>query len=586
MDTLRDMAVAFVHGLTPSMFAMQQRFNQWSESDARGSAIYPVYARFDMKRYLSYNVTLEGYPESNLDQSYFDAWSSNRGSDPNGLLTTNGGGLAAPGAVGYMPLYYDYDHLATQSQTSFITTTSTNPLNASNMWDVNLKMKQPYFIWYQNGNLDYTGSTADNSYRYMDGATMRATDPFGVADSVNLAPYWIGRGKSTAGFLKQPISHIYTFGPYIMMPGDKMHFAVAEVAGYGAGVASDSVYRDYGGGVGNLITTRPAGVDFRHVPSWYYKIYEPWTTVAGGANPVPVGSDYLQSHPLPWYVDTPVVSIRDVADRAIQMYTGRPYVKYDLSQYEPNPVNLEGYPVAPYPGVYNSVPIPCPAPAITTYNIVPVGESAATVEIGWGPKVESLTRSVANWSRLNAPLKYYLLLRTQGPNMLGPWEILDTVLRQDPRYLSGTYPRTFIDGKYLFYDTTAYNNTGYFYSVVSVDSLGGRSGMTNITYHMVEGVTGVNTSGGNIPGEFALAQNYPNPFNPTTTINYQLPTKSKVQLQVFNLLGQYIATLVDKEQSAGYYQIPFNANTVASGVYFYRLSAGSFVKTNKMLLLR
>ncbi|MBI3587148.1 MAG: T9SS type A sorting domain-containing protein [Ignavibacteriales bacterium] len=74
------------------------------------------------------------------------------------------------------------------------------------------------------------------------------------------------------------------------------------------------------------------------------------------------------------------------------------------------------------------------------------------------------------------------------------------------------------------------------------------------------------------PEHFELFQNYPNPFNPATTISYQLSANSKVSLKVFNLLGQEVATLVNEEKLAGYYQEQFDARTLASGVYVYQLS--------------
>jgi hypothetical protein len=91
---------------------------------------------------------------------------------------------------------------------------------------------------------------------------------------------------------------------------------------------------------------------------------------------------------------------------------------------------------------------------------------------------------------------------------------------------------------------------------------------------------------GTVPKAFIFPQNYPNPFNPRTTIEYQLPVKANVQLEVLNILGQRVATLVNAEQEAGYYQVPFNAKALSSGIYFYRISAGNYVKSQKMLLLR
>jgi hypothetical protein len=89
-----------------------------------------------------------------------------------------------------------------------------------------------------------------------------------------------------------------------------------------------------------------------------------------------------------------------------------------------------------------------------------------------------------------------------------------------------------------------------------------------------------------IPKEFALHQNYPNPFNPATIISYQIPVHSHVELKVYNMLGREIETLVNREQNAGSYDIKFGRDNLSSGVYLYRIKAGSFIKTNKMIFLK
>ncbi len=91
---------------------------------------------------------------------------------------------------------------------------------------------------------------------------------------------------------------------------------------------------------------------------------------------------------------------------------------------------------------------------------------------------------------------------------------------------------------------------------------------------------------GGLAGSFALDQNYPNPFNPTTTIRYGLPHRTRVTLTVFNTLGQKVADLLNGEVDAGYHEVQFNAKTLASGVYFYRLQEGSYVDTKKSILTR
>ncbi len=88
------------------------------------------------------------------------------------------------------------------------------------------------------------------------------------------------------------------------------------------------------------------------------------------------------------------------------------------------------------------------------------------------------------------------------------------------------------------------------------------------------------------PGEFSLDQNYPNPFNPSTTIRYGLANRSHVTLRVFNTLGQQVAQLVHGEVEAGYHQVQFDGNGLSSGVYLYRLQAGDFVTTKRLLFLR
>jgi hypothetical protein len=89
-----------------------------------------------------------------------------------------------------------------------------------------------------------------------------------------------------------------------------------------------------------------------------------------------------------------------------------------------------------------------------------------------------------------------------------------------------------------------------------------------------------------LPGRYALDQNYPNPFNPSTVVSYQLPAASDVRLVVYDVIGREVAVLVNEQQSPGTYNVRFDASGLASGLYFYRLTAGNFVQARKMLLMK
>jgi hypothetical protein len=98
--------------------------------------------------------------------------------------------------------------------------------------------------------------------------------------------------------------------------------------------------------------------------------------------------------------------------------------------------------------------------------------------------------------------------------------------------------------------------------------------------------SGVHDGAGGLPAEFALYQNYPNPFNPSTTIRYALKEESEVTLIVYNAFGQEVATLVDGVEHAGVHQVVFDGGQLASGIYFYKLRAGSDIAVKKLTLLK
>jgi hypothetical protein len=121
-------------------------------------------------------------------------------------------------------------------------------------------------------------------------------------------------------------------------------------------------------------------------------------------------------------------------------------------------------------------------------------------------------------------------------------------------------------GKYLFAGT--YNNGGIW------------------RRPLADMVTSVQGSNNDIPKEFELVQNYPNPTNPSSTITFYLPEVSHVTLNVFNTLGQQVALLVDAQYQPGRYEVQFDGSNLTSGVYFYRIVAGEYTQTKKMVLIK
>ncbi len=89
-----------------------------------------------------------------------------------------------------------------------------------------------------------------------------------------------------------------------------------------------------------------------------------------------------------------------------------------------------------------------------------------------------------------------------------------------------------------------------------------------------------------LPTEYSLYSNYPNPFNPTTTIKFDLPNDGLVQMKVYDILGNEVATIVNENRVAGRYEVSFNASSLASGVYIYKIQAGDFISSKKMILLK
>jgi hypothetical protein len=135
-----------------------------------------------------------------------------------------------------------------------------------------------------------------------------------------------------------------------------------------------------------------------------------------------------------------------------------------------------------------------------------------------------------------------------------------------------------------FAQTGLQGTTGYYWRVRASNNIG--DGFWSAPFRFTTAQFVSVAAGQSVPAEFSLGQNHPNPFNPATTIGFSLPQAHRVTIKVFDILGQEVATLLDEEVPAGSFTVTWNATKAASGIYFYRIVAGDFVQTKRMVLMR
>jgi photosystem II stability/assembly factor-like uncharacterized protein len=250
--------------------------------------------------------------------------------------------------------------------------------------------------------------------------------------------------------------------------------------------------------------------------------------------------------------------------------------------------------------------------AFSTTTAFSIGDAYAPQETGF---VVRTTDEGSTWTQLNTGVIPFLngieiadstngfivgddgfiMATTDGGNSWtaqtsGTSDTLQDVSFASPNYgwvcgFSGTIRRTVNGGTEWTGDTSniTQNLNGIFaFDTINVWAVG--DGGTILHRNSIP--TGVQQSSGSVIKEFTLLQNYPNPFNPSTTINYRIPRSGFVTLKVYDILGKEVATLVNEEKPAGSYEIEFSADKLPSGVYYYQLKTGSFIKTKKMVLLK
>ncbi len=166
------------------------------------------------------------------------------------------------------------------------------------------------------------------------------------------------------------------------------------------------------------------------------------------------------------------------------------------------------------------------------------------------------------WSDNSANEDGYLIERKKSTNQ--NYSILDSVKNGTP----------------VYYDKTIEQGQTYNYRVAAF-TIYAKSDYSNEATIIVTGV-----KNDKLPTEFSLSQNFPNPFNPATKIKFALPQSSQTKLTIYDVLGRAVQTLINQELKAGYHEINFNANDMAGGIYFYRIKAGNFTETKKLILLK
>jgi len=545
-DKLKDVMICFNYGFYPSMYGAQRTYLEWKYTGGlyRGD----VNNFWDSDYWLTWNMNLRtnitetsGLAKPELNPDYFLQFAR---------TGEHGGGLNSPQAPGYCVLFYDTTHLAVvvpealdsngrneseaQKILSSSTVTSLTEYEGIDIYD----SVATGYRWYYELDKNYhirqpwcnkvsTGNT--NSYKIM-----YEKDPFnpttrwsGVYKPKSTGwpelkgDHWLGRAAYPYKQSADAGMKLHTFGPYTMEIGDKIRLSYAEVIGYGA--------RE-----GKRVEGGQVQQQWDIIPSLNRKV----TTVDENGNEIVLTEHYLDDFVYPDYVNSDVITVHDVAEKAIETYTGQaPAV----------PVWPESNPST---GVYQ-IPVPPPAPIIKVINF---GE--ATIKIVWGCDVEDFKHD-----RLTGKLeKFYIFRSIAG---MGPWTLLDSI---------SVGKGINADGQYEFIDDDPNYKVGEFryYAVVSVDEHGNQSGKTNLTKFQK-----------NIPAVEKVSKIYvvPNPFVKESGFKgegdvrrigfYGLPAKCTIR--IYSYSGQLIDKIEHEESVYSHekIQVTRSGQDMASGLYFY-----------------
>ncbi len=517
-EELRDFMALFIYGFAPSMYGYQRHYQEWKydagiyRGDQNGFWDADYWLAFNMDRRTALDEFLAGKPEPNPDLFRYFAETG-----------VNGGGFCSPQAPGFCMLYYDTNHLAKvipaeldtlgQNESEAAEIMSTNMGEYFEL-DENWHVKQPW------SNKVSTGNTRSSKMRDQ---------------SINPDKRWSGRYSPTSTTWPNPPSerwigraaynyrqsvdagqkHI-VFGPYTLHLGDTLRYALAEVVGYG-------------GQAGKRVEGGQTTKQWDYIPTMNRRVVLKDQVMT---------EHYLDDYGYPDYVNSDVVNVQQAAHQAFRAYLGQePQVP---TWPEDNPSK----------GVY-SIPVPCPAPAIIVENT-----KEGAVRITWKRSVEKFEHP-----RLMGKLAEFEVYRSTAG--MGPWEYLGSRMVGE---VNSNNIYEFID------DDDAFKiGERKYYSVVSVDEHGNRSGRTNITPHKknigaVEKLDKVYV----VPNPFIGASGFTGTGDVKNQIGfYGLPARATIR--IFSYAGQLIETIEhdDPIYSTAWLQVTRHGQDIASGVYFY-----------------
>lgn len=580
---ITDVTIAFAYGLAGNLFGYQRTYGSWTDDEYQDN---DMRGRFDPLRYLNYTYHQTGLP----DPVYYDQW---------GRTGENGGGLNAPGAPGYMMLRFDTQHLMTQGSGSAAEDAivgSDSALVWTEHYGGGVKIRQPWYNRQETSNLRASKIAANLVVDSRRNAPLRAGSIIppeqGEENEAyqHFLDYWVGTGRYNFRQTRWSNGRYIVYGPYSFEIGDRSRFALAEVIGYGA-VRQEQAYL--------APADRDDSFDMNYVVDWggscgedcgedgsrgFFPVASYERTVRYGGNPVfpnifpygpgadegtvikQHGSDYLSEYGLPDYVNSDVVTLREVADQAYLAYTGRPLAGPEWNRPELNPEA----------GIY-ALPIPVPAPALNVAS-----DDRAKNILSWSNAVESFSSP-----RLQGAFDHYEVARSTHP--AGPWEVIAEVNPGDPAFIhTDTY--SFVeDGDYVVVDPEPTVGETFYYSVVSVDENGRKSGRTNVT--RFETQLGSVSELGDVhvvPNPFVVNSGFGGASESSLRIGfYGLPAQATIR--IFSFSGQLVQTIEhdNPTYSVAFLQETRNDQRMASGVYFFVVTTPEGEQTTgKFVIIR